>query len=126
MAEREPTVQPTQFVERLLAAVAFGVALLIAAYGCYFTFLRAPTLRALLQDFGMPLPAPSRMALSWPWIPLVIAVVGLLMGALAWRHPVRWSLVCTYLLAFLALTATIAAELAARWPAEPLFRSVSG
>jgi hypothetical protein len=113
-----------QFQGRLLTAAGLGVALLAAGYGCYFAFQRGPMLRGMLEDFGMQIPGPSAVALALPWIPLVIALLAALAGALAWHSPQRWRLVCAYVLTFLALAATIAFDIAARWPTERLFRSV--
>ncbi len=126
MDDAEATVRQDQFVCRLLGAVAFGIAFLTAAYGAYFAFLRGPTLREMLQDFDKPLSATSRIALSSPGIPMAAAVVALVSAGLAWHRPRRWSLIGAYVLTFVALALTMAAEVAARWPAERLFRSISG
>jgi len=113
-------------VERLLVAVAFGAALLTAAYGGYLAFLRAPTPQALLQDCYLPPPTARRVASSSSRIRLGIAMLGLLVSPIVLRHPRRGSRLRNQVLALFALAAVTAARLAARWPADHLLRSVTG
>lgn len=116
MADSYASAPRDAFILRFLAAVAFGVALLAAAYGAYFMFWHAPAVRTLLNDMGASAPRLTRLALTWPWIPLGEALTAMLICALAWHNPQRWILVCAYLLTFMAVTVAITAKIAMELP----------
>ena len=122
-----PARAPRQehFLERLTAAAACVVALITAGYGCYFSFVRAPHLCTMLRDFGAELPFATRIALALPWLPLLVALVALLSGILAFAFKERALLICAFIFTSLAVAMTVAAEVAAKWPMDQLLRLLS-
>jgi hypothetical protein len=125
MNTNNATMNQDQFARRLLGSLAFGIALLTSAYGAYFAFLRGPTLWTMLLDFDVAIPRATRIALAWPWIPLVSGVVATVAAGWAWRSPRRSSLAAAYVLTFAAVVLTLGAEIAARWPTEKLVHSLA-
>ncbi len=116
MIESTTPLPRDDFVYRLLAASASAIALITAAYGAHFAFMRAPAIQRIFSD--VRLDALTRLFIAHAWIPLAFSVLAALSGILAWKCPRPKLVAFAFASVTIAVMLAMLAELSTRYAFE--------